>query len=76
MRNIVSKVVRKYFCRDASNPSEPAGRNTSDSELEKRVRPREERENPTAVEKLNSQLLHPIPTYVQSKPYPTVSSNM
>jgi len=43
-RNIVCKVVRKYFCRDASNPSEPAGRNTSDSELEKRVRLRDERE--------------------------------
>ena len=72
----MSKVVRKYFCRDASNPSEPAGRNTSDSELEKRVR-RGERENPTAVvEKLNSQLLHPIPTYVQFKRYPAVSSNM
>ena len=35
-RNTWRKVARKYFCKDASNPSEPTGRNTSDSELEKR----------------------------------------
>ena len=33
-RNTWRKVARKYFCSDASNSSEPAGRNTSDSELE------------------------------------------
>ena len=33
-RNTWRKVARKYFCKDASNPSEPTGRNTSDSELE------------------------------------------
>ena len=53
MRNIVRKVARKYFCRDASNPSEPAGLNTSDSELEKRVRPRGE--NPKTFETRNPQ---------------------
>ena len=52
-RNIVRKVARKYFCRDASNPSEPAGLNTSDSELEKRVRPRGE--NPKTFETQNPQ---------------------
>ena len=52
MRNIVRKVARKYFCRDASNPSEPAARNSSDSELEKRLRPRGE--NPTTVAKLSN----------------------
>ena len=52
-RNIVRKVGRKYFCRDASNPSEPAGLNTSDSELEKRVRPRGG--NPKTFETQNPQ---------------------
>ena len=55
------ELVEKYlsesggniFCRDASNPSEPAGLNTSDSELEKRVRPRGE--NPKTFETRNPQ---------------------
>ena len=35
MRRNICREWRKYFCKDAANPSEPAEQKTSDSELEK-----------------------------------------
>ena len=35
MRRNICREWRKYFCKDAANPSEPAERKTSDSELGK-----------------------------------------
>ena len=73
MRNIVRKVARKYFCRDASNPSEPAGLNTSDSELEKRVRPSKGRESENFW---NTESTIMVASKVQFKRYQAVPNNM